>query len=36
MLAEDREILMHFLQQPAVTAAQRGKESETTERRDGR
>jgi hypothetical protein len=36
MLAEDREILMHFLQQPAVTAAERGKESETTERRDGR
>jgi hypothetical protein len=36
MLAEDRAILMHFLQQPAVTAAERGKESENTEGRDGR
>jgi len=35
MLAEDREILMHFLQQPAGTAAERGKKSESTERRDG-
>jgi hypothetical protein len=35
MLAEDREILMHFLQQPAGTAAERGKKSENTERRDG-
>jgi hypothetical protein len=35
MLAEDREILMHFLQQPAGTAAER-KKSENTERRDGR
>jgi hypothetical protein len=36
MLAEDREILMHFLQQPAGTGAERGEKGENTERRDGR
>jgi Family of unknown function (DUF5681) len=36
MLAEDREILMHFLQQPAAPAAERDKTDENTVRRDGR
>lgn len=36
MLAEDREILMRFLQQPAHSAAERDRKRENTDRRNGR
>jgi hypothetical protein len=36
MLAEDRAILMHFLQQPAGPAAELKEEDDDTERRNGR
>ena len=35
MLAEDREILMRFLHQPAGSAAQRDRKSKNTDRRNG-
>lgn len=36
MLAEDREILMRFLHQPAGSAAERDRKGKNTERRNGR
>jgi hypothetical protein len=36
MLAEDREILMRFLQEPAGSAAERDQKGKNTDRRNGR